>query len=109
MVVEQTMAEQKKTGGRRKKADVIDVGDKPQESSQDADADTEAEPDDEEKEEAEDGLDADLVAAAAIDVGEEPSDEELPEPPARSREGSLARRDPLAAYMQETRRYPLLS
>jgi RNA polymerase sigma-32 factor len=107
MVVEQTMAEQKKTGGRRKKADVIDVGDKPQESSQDDEKD---ESEDEEKEESEDGLDADLVAAAAIDVGEEPSDDELPEPKVRSsREGSLARRDPLAAYMQETRRYPLLT
>jgi RNA polymerase sigma-32 factor len=106
MVVEQTMAEQKKTGGRRKKADVIDVGDKPQESSQDEDGES----DEEEKEESDEGLDTDLAAAAAIDVGEEPSDEEVPEPPARSsREGSLARRDPLAAYMQETRRYPLLT
>ncbi len=106
MVVEQTMAEQKKTGGRRKKADVIDVGDKPQETSQDEDG----EADEEEKEESDEGLDTDLAAAAAIDVGEEPSDEELPEPKVRSsREGSLARRDPLAAYMQETRRYPLLS
>jgi RNA polymerase sigma-32 factor len=104
MVVEQAMAEQKKTGGRKKKADVIDVGDKPARES------TEEETEDEEKEESDEGLDTDLVASAAIDVGEEASDEDLPEPkvPA-SREGSLARRDPLAAYMSETRRYPLLT
>src|SRR5690606_12285720 len=57
----------------------------------------------------EEGLDTD-IAAAAIDVGDEPTDEEAPEPklPAAER-GSLARRDPLAAYMAETRRYPLLT
>jgi len=102
------MAEQKKTGGRRKKADVIDVGDKPARES------TDAESEDEEKEEgdSEEGLDTDLVAQAAIDVGDEPGDEDLPEPkiPARrDTSGSLARRDPLAAYMNETRRYPLLT
>jgi RNA polymerase sigma-32 factor len=98
------MAEQKKKGGRKKKADVIDVGEQPAQESADEDSE------DEEKEESEEGLDADLAAAAAIDVGEEPGDEEVPEPkvPA-SREGSLARRDPLAAYMSETRRYPLLT
>ena len=102
------MAEQKKTGGRRKKADVIDVGDKPAQES----ADSEGE-DEEEKEAGDDeGLDTDLVAQAAIDVGDEPGDEDLPEPkiPARRETGgSLARRDPLAAYMNETRRYPLLT
>jgi len=104
------MAEQKKKGGRKKKADVIDVGDQPaQESSQD-DAESQAESEDEEKEDAEEGLDADLAAAAAIDVGDEPADEEVPEPKVpRDRSGSLARRDPLAAYMSETRRYPLLT
>jgi RNA polymerase sigma-32 factor len=108
MVVEQAMAEQKKTGGRKKKADVIDVGDKPAQES------SEEETEDEDKEEAEpeDGLDADLVAAVAIDVGDEVSDEDLPEPKVpvkRETGGSLAKRDPLAAYMQETRRYPLLT
>jgi RNA polymerase sigma-32 factor len=102
------MAEQKKTGGRKKKADVIDVGDKPaQESSEE-----EAEDEDKEEAEPEEGLDADLVAAAAIDVGDEVSDEDLPEPKVpvkRETGGSLAKRDPLAAYMQETRRYPLLT
>jgi RNA polymerase sigma-32 factor len=109
MVVEQAMAEQKKKTGRKKKADVIDVGDKPTgEAGETADEGEGNE--EEEKEESEDGLDADLVAAAAIDVGDEPADEDLPEPkvPA-SREGSVARRDPLAAYMAETRRYPLLT
>ena len=98
------MAEQKKTGGRKKKADVIDIGDKPaQESAEDAS-------EDEDKDEPDEGLDTDLAAAAAIDVGDEPGDEELPEPKVKpSREGSLARRDPLAAYMAETRRYPLLT
>jgi RNA polymerase sigma-32 factor len=104
------MAEQKKKGGRRKKADVIDVGDQPaQESSQ---GDTEEAEDEEEKEadEPEEGLDADLLAAAAIDVGDESADVEIPAPKAkRDTSGSLARRDPLAAYMQETRRYPLLT
>ena len=100
------MAEQKKTGGRRKKADVIDVGDKPaQESSEEDSEDEDKEP------EAEDGLDADLAAAAAIDVGEPTEDDvEIPEPKAkRDTSGSLAKRDPLAAYMRETRRYPLLT
>jgi len=100
------MAEQKKKGGRKRKADVIDVGDKPaQESAEEAGDGG----DEEEKEEPEEGLDADLVAASAtIDVGEEPADD-VPEPKVSSREGSLAKRDPLAAYMRETRRYPLLT
>jgi RNA polymerase sigma-32 factor len=98
------MAEQKKTGGRKKKADVIDVGDKPAQEA------SEEESEDEDKDEPEEGLDADLAAAAAIDVGDDPGDLEVPEPKVvKSREGSLARRDPLAAYMQETRRYPLLT
>jgi RNA polymerase sigma-32 factor len=102
------MAEQKKTGGRKKKADVIDVGEKPaQESDEEA-----GEGEEEDKDEAEDGLDADLVqAAAAIDVGDELADVPSISSSAKvsSREGSLARRDPLAAYMRETRRYPLLT
>ena len=108
------MAERKSKGGRKKKADVIDIGDKPDQET--ADDEAASEDADEEKEESgdEEGLDADLAAAAAIDVGEEVgSDEELPEPkvPAvrAERGGSLARRDPMAAYMSETRRYPLLT
>ncbi|HEU4614915.1 MAG TPA: RNA polymerase factor sigma-32 [Kofleriaceae bacterium] len=96
------MAEQKKKGGRKKKADVIDVGDKPAPETSQEDAE-------EEENEPDEGLDTDLVAAAAIDVGDE-SEADLPEPKVpSSREGSLARRDPLAAYMAETRRYPLLT
>ena len=101
------MAEQKKTGGRRKKADVIDVGDKPAPESTEEDAEDE---DKEDKDEPEEGLDADLAAAAAIDVGDDPGDVEIPEPKVkRDTSGSLAKRDPLAAYMRETRRYPLLT
>jgi RNA polymerase sigma-32 factor len=37
------------------------------------------------------------------------ADDDDEESERRSRGGSLARRDPLAAYMQETRRYPLLT
>src|SRR6187200_1939157 len=95
------MADRKTKGGRKKKADVIDVGEKPAADEADADEDKE--------EEAEDGVDVDLAAAAStIDVGDEMA-EEAPEPKVSAREGSLARRDPLAAYMAETRRYPLLT
>jgi RNA polymerase sigma-32 factor len=99
-----------KKPGRKKKADVIDVGDKPDPESTDEDSREEAEAEaDEDKEPSEDeGLDTDLATAAeAIDVGDEPDD--LPEPKVSTRGGSLAKRDPLAAYMQETRRYPLLT
>src|SRR5262245_34418848 len=90
-------------GGKAKKTpDVIDVGDEPAEKESESD---EAEETDREV----DGLDADLVAAAStIDVGDDATgDHEPAEPPVRG--GSLARRDPLAAYMSETRRYPLLT
>jgi RNA polymerase sigma-32 factor len=110
------MAERKSTkGGRKKKADVIDVGEKPAQDSTDEDAESDAEgadSEDEDKEPDPEGLDADIAnAAAAIDVGDDPADvEDLPEPKvSRSTGGSLARRDPLAAYMSETRRYPLLT
>ena len=105
------MAETKKTRGRKKKADVIDVGDEPaKESSEEEDGDS-----DEEKEGEEDGLDSDLVNAAAnvgSDDGEAElvDDVEIPEPKSPlGKGGSLARRDPMAAYMAETRRYPLLT
>ena len=123
------MAERKNKGagrGRKNKSDVIDVGDAPAKDSSEADPDDEAgEP--AEPAEPEDGLDVDLVARAApIDVGDEVvdgadgadgaesgevSDDDGPEPrlPARRGTGSLARRDPLAAYMSEVRRYPLLT
>ncbi len=101
------MAERKNKGptkGRRSKADVIDVGDQP-------DKDADAEESEGEAEEAEADVDPDVVAQdAAIDVGDEHPEEHVDEEPAKPvRGGSLARRDPLAAYMSETRRYPLLT
>ena len=96
-------------GSRKKKSDVIDVGDAPrdEESSEETEAEEDGDGD------GTGGLDEDLVAAAAaIDVGDEPHDEDLQEPdvPQPSRgSGSLARRDPLGVYMAETRRYPLLT
>ncbi|HEU0032387.1 MAG TPA: RNA polymerase factor sigma-32 [Kofleriaceae bacterium] len=84
---------------------MIDVGDKP---ADDEDATSEESGDDEEEESGEpEGVDAELLqAATAIDVDEPEPAEEAPKP---SRGGSLAKRDPMAAYMQETRRYPLLT
>ncbi|NVB77042.1 MAG: RNA polymerase factor sigma-32 [Kofleriaceae bacterium] len=98
------MAEQKKSGGRKKKADVIDVGEPANKESSE-----ENEEEAEEKEDSEEGLDADL-ANAAIDVST--GDDEaldVEEPKVSAKDASLARRDPLAAYMRETRRYPLLT
>jgi RNA polymerase sigma-32 factor len=114
---------------RRKKSasKVIDVGEKPSDDREDpaegraeaADAE-----DSDDKDEVLEGADVDL-AATAIDIdGEaaevaEPGDtSDAPEavaedgeaPVARAaRGGSLTRRDPMAIYMRETRRYPLLT
>src|SRR5580765_7764479 len=85
--------------GRKSKTDIIDVGERPSDTDGD-----DAERDDDGKEE--DGLDHDLVQAATVETDEPQEESEEPEP--RS-SGSLARRDPLAAYMSETRRYPLLT
>ncbi|MFT3692995.1 MAG: RNA polymerase factor sigma-32 [Kofleriaceae bacterium] len=95
---------------RSKKAKVIDVGEKP------ADDDEAEEKDgsDEESPETEEGLDTDL-AAGSIDISDEDQPEteveaeDVPRVPAKRGTGSLAKRDPLAAYMSETRRYPLLT
>jgi RNA polymerase sigma-32 factor len=124
------MAERKarRTGAARgKKAKgVIDVeaeersqdGDDGDGDEKDADAESaEGDGDGEEKEESdEDFL---QTAAQVIDVAEDGSvtasgDWPLPEEPAEPKEkkergGSLVKRDPLQAYMQEARRYPLLS
>ena len=98
-------------GKRKKKPDVIDVGDAPargsaEENSEGADGEDEAEGDGDG-----DAVDDMVASAATIDVGDEAHDDgddhEPVEPPTRG--GSLARRDPLAAYMAETRRYPLLT
>jgi len=112
------MAERKSKGagaaakrGTRTKPEVIDVGDKPDAEPAEKDSDSE-----EEAQESEEGLDTDLAAQRGdtIDVGEEPAadDEEAAEAAlekAAARSGSLAKRDPMAAYMRETRRYPLLT
>ncbi len=101
-----------KPSGRKKKPGVIDVGDKPDQDSSQEEPEGDEGDGDEEKDDADDGLDTDLANAAAIDVGEEPDADDLPEPKvakAARTGGSLARRDPLSTYMSETRRYPLLT
>jgi RNA polymerase sigma-32 factor len=109
--------------GRKKKADIIDVGDAPaRDSSEEAAGDADADGDGDKDADGEE-VDGELVdAATAIDVGEDEDvidtgtadddDGDVPvrkAPVARDRGGSLARRDPLGAYMAETRRYPLLT
>ncbi|HVK88115.1 MAG TPA: RNA polymerase factor sigma-32 [Kofleriaceae bacterium] len=87
---------------------MIDVGEEPAEKDPDQD--------EEEREEAEpsgaDDIDPDLVEAAnaitedeSVDEAEEPS---VPKT-TTTRGGSLARRDPMAAYMADVRRFPLLT
>ncbi|HEY3805334.1 MAG TPA: RNA polymerase factor sigma-32 [Kofleriaceae bacterium] len=109
------MAERKKTTGagkRGKSAKVIDV-----DGAEAKPVESEAESEDSEQEDSEaDGLDTDLLHAGAIDVGdevheahEEHEDRAEREPAPKREAGSLARRDPLSAYMSETRRYPLLT
>jgi len=89
---------------RKKKSDVIDVGEQPKPDEAD-----------EEASEKDEDVEPDLVEQAAELVGEaeaedDPAeDAEDPPLPAVRSTGSLARRDPLAAYMAETRRYPLLT
>ena len=109
------MAERSKrpAGKRRSKAsgkEVIDVGEAPAEK----DPDQVGEDEDEEEKPSDDGseVDPDLVEAAAAAIETEENVDELEEPPepkVSTRGGSLARRDPMAAYMSEVRRYPLLT
>jgi RNA polymerase sigma-32 factor len=94
---------------RKKQAEVIDVGEKP---SDDESAEREAQDGGEDSDEDNgkgelDGVDVDLATAPAIDV-DEVSDDDAPAP-APAQKGSLAKRDPMAVYMRETRRYPLLT
>jgi RNA polymerase sigma-32 factor len=99
---------------KRRGPDVIDVGDKPAEPEKDSE---DKEEEEEGEGESEEGLDKDLAAAAEIvDVEPTVDDEEIDkailearEAKESSRGGSLAKRDPMAAYMRETRRYPLLT
>ena len=117
MVSKPTMAERKSKKGRASKKEIIDVGEQPAEKDPDEES--------EESSESSEDVDPDLVEAApAIDVDDEPADEPVGDPdetePSESddedeapkkptRGGSIARRDPMAAYMSEVRRYPLLT
>jgi RNA polymerase sigma-32 factor len=107
------MAERKSKGkGRASKKGIIDVGEQPAEK--DTEADEDADEEDGRSESASDSdVDPDLVEAAAAAVEAEDAatddDVEIPAPKVATRSGSLARRDPMAAYMSEVRRYPLLT
>ena len=70
-----------------------------------ADADTETEPEVDEVQ----GADTDLAAPAAAIEPDEVLEDDAEAAPAESRGSSLARRDPMAVYLRETRRYPLLT
>jgi RNA polymerase sigma-32 factor len=108
------MADRKTRSGKaRTKAAkaVIDVGDKPAErSSEDEEGDEAAEAESKGDEADEDVED---LASQAIDVVQPDlgldDDPALPEPSGDGRGGSLAKRDPMGAYMREVRRYPLLT
>src|SRR5882724_9342613 len=120
---------------RKKQAAVIDVGDKPADDGLaraeraapdgrdtgdgDDDRDKDKEDKDDKAEELE-GADIGLASAAVpVDVDDAAEggevaevaddDAEAPAPAPAARGGSLARRDPMAVYMRETRRYPLLT
>ena len=103
------MADRKPRKPRAKKAAVIDVGETPA-----SEPETDAE-EKEEKEHAEPvGLDADLAHAPPVSEDHDAADgvevlDHEPEIEPKVRGGSLARRDPMAVYMAETRRYPLLT
>jgi RNA polymerase sigma-32 factor len=74
------------------------------------DADGEPEADGEtEADEAHEGADVDLATAAAAIEPDEVLDDDTEAAPAESRGSSLARRDPMAVYLREARRYPLLT
>jgi RNA polymerase sigma-32 factor len=107
------MAERKGKGKRpatkKPKAAVIDVGDKP--------AEKDPEHDEEEAEESGE-VESDLVTDLGTIELADPEEADGPDPVEIEREiergiergrSSLARRDPMAAYMQEVRRYPLLT
>jgi len=104
------MAERKsKAKGRASQKGIIDVGEQPAEKDADAD-DEDAEEEDDKASDPE--VDPDLIeAAAAVEAADAETDDELeiPAPKVATRGGSLARRDPMAAYMSEVRRYPLLT
>jgi len=96
---------------RKKQAEVIDVGEKPSDdeaAERDAQDGNDESDEEDGKAEVVDGADIDIAStAAAIDVDELSDDDSAAPPPATR--GSLAKRDPMAVYMRETRRYPLLT
>ena len=98
-------------GKKRSKKAVIDVGERPAEDKDADEASEEASDEEGEPEEKDVEVDPDLIDAAS-EITETPdvdaTDEDLPAPKP-SRGGSLARRDPMAAYMNEVRRFPLLT
>jgi RNA polymerase sigma-32 factor len=114
------------TASRGKRKDVIDVdGDDDAKTraargdgdDEDEEKDEDGEGDGDGDEKGSDDVDDDFLATAAevIDVSDgDPAEggdlePKLPAKRADNRGGSLAKRDPLAAYMSETRRYPLLT
>ena len=102
----------KPAGGKKRSSKaVIDVGEPPAEkdpeaADEDADADEDAEPADKDVD-----VDPDVIEAASAVSEDESVDEveDAAEPKVATRGGSLARRDPMSAYMNEVRRYPLLT
>ena len=122
------MAQPKSRGGSKRRSSRAQKGPEP---ADDRAANAEPDPDAQDHDPDEEGADVpdDLVGTAAagvIDldpdastettepvdddgVERDPDAEDLIKPAKRERGGSLAKRDPLAAYMQETKRYPLLT
>jgi len=105
---------------RRKKptSKVIDVGDKPDDADDPKDSEKDSDKDGDEEQDGDgDGVDTDLasVPPPVIDTeeggggGGGGDDVEVEEAAPVERGSSLARRDPMALYLRETRRYPLLT
>jgi RNA polymerase sigma-32 factor len=81
-------------------------GDGAHEADGAGEAEAETEP---EIDETHDGADTDMAASPAAIEPDEVLDDDAQAAPAESRGSSLARRDPMAVYLRETRRYPLLT
>jgi RNA polymerase sigma-32 factor len=86
---------------------VIDVGEPHNEPAEPAEVDADAETAEPQETDDDDASAADLLSAAGAD--ESNSEDDLEEAPIVKSGRSLAVRDPLGAYMSETRRYPLLT
>jgi RNA polymerase sigma-32 factor len=98
-------------GKKRSKKAVIDVGEEPAEKDPEDTESEESSDEDAEPAEKDVEVDPDLVDAASEISETENVDEvdEVPEKKVSTRGGSLAKRDPMAAYMAEVRRFPLLT